>query len=416
MMPRSATHWAVWVCGLAAFLCVFAWVVLGRPFGANASWSALLIVVVVGLVMYGVELAVLRSRFAALLRWRSFPGALVIALYQSLGLIVWLGLIAFIYWLFPEYRGGWYGGYFLGAGLCMAVAVCLSPVYFWVVARWLTHEDCALYQMGRFVIHGRVLPGAGSVLRAGALSWGVRGFFLPLMWVYFVRDVERYLTVPLVWRWDVLACYQQVIDALYTVDVGFVLVGYICCSRLFGTAARSTDSTVRGWVIAVVCYQPFWSLYGRLYFAYHLPNYDWWGWLKHSPALASLWACAIVALTALYVWATLVFGPRFSNLSNKGVVTAGPYRWLRHPAYVSKNLSWWLISVPWMAAGGWSEGLRHCLMLAGVNCIYAARAWTEELHMRQDPAYRAYACWVDQHGLVARLRGWLRPVRGGVVV
>jgi hypothetical protein len=50
-------------------------------------------------------------------------------------------------------------------------------------------------------------------------------------------------------------------------------------------------------------------------------------------------------------------------------------------------------------------------MLAGVNLVYFLRAKTEERHLRADPAYVAYAAWIEQHGLFAhigRLLG-LRP-------
>ncbi len=57
-------------------------------------------------------------------------------------------------------------------------------------------------------------------------------------------------------------------------------------------------------------------------------------------------------LTAIYAWATLAFGIRFSNLTYRGVLTNGPYRFTRHPAYVSKNLFWWLSVLPFMVSSG----------------------------------------------------------------
>jgi hypothetical protein len=39
-----------------------------------------------------------------------------------------------------------------------------------------------------------------------------------------------------------------------------------------------------------------------------------------------------------------------------------------------------------------------------LNGVYALRAWTEERHLRRDPAYVRYAEWIDQHGLAVRLR------------
>jgi protein-S-isoprenylcysteine O-methyltransferase Ste14 len=120
------------------------------------------------------------------------------------------------------------------------------------------------------------------------------------------------------------------------------------------------------------------------------------------------WGCAILACVAVYAWATISFGVRFSNLSHRGVITSGPYRWLRHPAYVAKNVSWWLIAVPFFYEGSPVTAVRGCLLLLGLNGVYALRAWTEERHLAQDPTYRAYQAWIDDHGLAAKLRRGLR--------
>ena len=100
----------------------------------------------------------------------------------------------------------------------------------------------------------------------------------------------------------------------------------------------------------------------------------------------------------------MIFGARFSNLTHRGIITNGPYRWTKHPAYVVKNLSWWMISVPFMAQGAPDEVLRHCLLLLGLNGIYALRAKTEEWHLSRDADYVAYALWLEAHGMFRWIR------------
>lgn len=90
------------------------------------------------------------------------------------------------------------------------------------------------------------------------------------------------------------------------------------------------------------------------------------------------------------------FGTRFSNLTNRGIVVHGPYRFLKHPAYVAKNLSWWLISIPFVAHGSIQENARACLLLGVMNLVYYLRAKTEERHLRADPAYRIYVRWIGR--------------------
>lgn len=86
----------------------------------------------------------------------------------------------------------------------------------------------------------------------------------------------------------------------------------------------------------------------------------------------------------VYVWATMAFGLRFSNLTNRGIITRGPYAFIRHPAYISKNIAWWCENVrhfssPW-----------QFLFLAAWNLIYYLRAVTEERHLLNDRDYAAY--------------------------
>ncbi len=107
------------------------------------------------------------------------------------------------------------------------------------------------------------------------------------------------------------------------------------------------------------------------------------------------WAAAIIALTVIYALCTVSFGLRFSNLTHRGIITDGPYRFTKHPAYLAKNLSWWLISVPFVSEQGWGAALRNCMLLALLNLIYYARARTEERHLSRDPDVRGL-CDLDR--------------------
>src|SRR5262249_38815160 len=113
-----------------------------------------------------------------------------------------------------------------------------------------------------------------------------------------------------------------------------------------------------------------------------------------------IWGSLILVLVVIYVWATIAFGGRFSNLTHRGIITNGPYRFTKHPAYLSKNLSWWLISTPFIITGGVGEAFRRCVLLLMLNGIYYLRAKTEERHLALDPVYVQYARWMDKHGLL----------------
>ena len=108
--------------------------------------------------------------------------------------------------------------------------------------------------------------------------------------------------------------------------------------------------------------------------------------------------------------ATISAGIRFSNLTYRGLWNTGPYRWTKHPAYVFKCVSWWLIYVPFLVHSG-ADAVKCTLLLVCVDVIYYWRAKTEERHLSHYPEYVAYALEMNERSIfrwAARLLPFLR--------
>jgi protein-S-isoprenylcysteine O-methyltransferase Ste14 len=171
-----------------------------------------------------------------------------------------------------------------------------------------------------------------------------------------------------------------------------------------------------GWVVALECYDPFWrGLFQRQYLHYEGIGFG--NWLSDYHTMRWVWVGLILSCDLVYVLATFAFGVRFSNLTHRGILTNGPYRFTKHPAYIAKNISWWLITLPCIPLHGygnlnsWLEALRNSLLLGGVNMIYFMRAKTEERHLSRDPTYVQYALWMNEHGLLAFIGRWFPLLR-----
>ena len=132
-----------------------------------------------------------------------------------------------------------------------------------------------------------------------------------------------------------------------------------------------------GWAVCLACYPPFNNILGT-----YLPLHNGPSVVTNPNWLLALRA-ATVFLFAIYASATVAFGFRFSNLTNRGIVTRGPYRFVRHPAYLCKCTAWWLEHIPTMT-------LTKAFFLSCLCGVYALRAWTEERHLSKDPEYVAY--------------------------
>jgi protein-S-isoprenylcysteine O-methyltransferase Ste14 len=209
-----------------------------------------------------------------------------------------------------------------------------------------------------------------------------------------------------VWH-DPVALAQALITVMFTLDVAFATVGYILTFRPLDAHIRSANPFAAAWMAALICYPPFVLMADGGPLDYHPGTADWVYWLADHQWLRAVWGGMLVALTGTYAWSTVAFGLRFSNLTHRGTVTHGPYAWSQHPAYLSKNLFWWLSTVPMLSTGSLVDGARATLLMAAVSGVYYWRARTEERHLSADPHYRAYHAWMTRHGPVPRLFRWI---------
>jgi len=398
-LPPSATHAVVAWCGLFGTLAGATVLNFWSPVHAIA-YQALIVMACSALAVFLPDLLWQRVQTRAL---HAAPAAAdwPRVITKLTGLIASVGLIGLSYWLFPEYyrEGGFYHHYWAALRVLLpAWALLALPYIYWVDRRMAQPLD-GLWQTGRLIL-GRWRGLEARVIWQHLLGWFVKGFFLPLMFSYFCNDLNRLLHYDLKLLHSFAGVYDWAYFTLYFIDVALVSMTYLMSLRLTDTHIRSTEPTALGWVSALLCYQPFWSLINQKYIDYESGARAWSVWFGGMPLLYAFWGCLILALSAIYVWATIAFGARFSNLTHRGIITSGPYRYSRHPAYLAKNLSWWLISMPFMLQGSASDALRRSLLLLLLNFIYYVRAKTEERHLGLDPLYRQYSRWIEAHGLL----------------
>jgi len=320
---------------------------------------------------------------------------------KLIGFWLTLSVLAAAYALLPVYADASFTPFKEAALACLPALLIIAPVYIGYVDRRQFDPDDAYSQLCSLLAGQR--PAHWTILRQHALGWVVKGFFLPLMFGFVTSDLASLWSGSVLPRLDSFeVVFSRLIDLFYLLDVLLAGVAYALTLRLLDTHIQSTEPTVGGWVVCLMCYPPFNVVTGK-FLPYDQDNLYWGKVFASSPALYVAWGSVILVLVFTYMWSTAAFGLRFSNLTHRGIITNGPYRWSKHPAYISKNLSWWLISVPFIAGAGWLQAVQSCLLLAGVNLIYFLRAKTEERHLSRDPAYRDYAQFIARHGLLAGL-------------
>jgi protein-S-isoprenylcysteine O-methyltransferase Ste14 len=233
------------------------------------------------------------------------------------------------------------------------------------------------------------------------LAWIVKAFWAPLM-IFWLSEhiitminkwVALYGTWPLwkinfLWFFDsyfFVFCFSFILFA----DVFFFTLWYLIESPKLKNTIKSVEPTLLWWAVALACYPPFNG---------YITSLIWW-YSQDFPKFENIsihigFNVAILLLMGIYSWASISLWFKASNLTNRGIVTKWPYRFVRHPAYIAKNLAWWIGGIPLMI-----EALQtnNYIFLSSIffwliwwSSIYFLRAWTEEQHLSKDPEYRKY--------------------------
>jgi hypothetical protein len=410
--PRSAVSTMVGLVGLAGLL---AWVAIARTFefsGPNAAMCA--VVSCAGpMLLWSLFVDKVHKSPTNGIDWESPPRPLSQSLDYSVvklaGLWATWAAIAFLYAM-----GRWYWApnsiYLFSMKMFGYAAVPLLvlsvPYVLWIDRRLKEPRDGAWH-------FGQLLIGRSALVEREAVydhfrSWGIKAFFLAFM-VGIVPGNWFHTVTP---GWNTIATNiveltGWLITFMFMVDVTFATSGYVLTMKPLDAHIRSPNPYAAGWMAALICYPPFVLMNdgGPLDYRQGTAGEGGWAyWLAGHPVAMTVIASLMVLLTAIYAWATVAFGIRFSNLTHRGILTHGPYAWTKHPAYVSKNLFWWLAYLPFLATtGDMSDAIRNTFILACVSGVYYWRARTEERHLSADPDYRAYAAWMARKGPITRL-------------
>jgi protein-S-isoprenylcysteine O-methyltransferase Ste14 len=405
--PKSAVSTGVGLAGLAG---LFAWTAPALYFGMAGPAAALTALLACGIPMILWSLLVDKVHRSPTtgIDWERPLPPLKHTIDTSIAKIAGLwGIWAVIAALYCIGRWYWDGEYLfamyvLGVGSVPLLALSI-PYVIWLDRRLVEPRDGA-WHFGQ-VIAGKYHRVDREILYDYFRAWAIKGFFLAFM----------ISTVPSNWEFAIRASAAEVLaspirvtiwlaNLTFMIDVTFATIGYMLTMKPLDAHIRSANPYAAGWMAALICYPPFALMGNGEPLDYHPGTAEWTYWLDGYTLPMTIAAFLLVFLHIIYVWATVAFGIRFSNLTHRGILTHGPYAWTKHPAYLSKNLFWWLATLPFLATtGNPVDMIRNTVLMAMVSGVYYWRARTEERHLMADPAYREYSAWMDRNGPLPRL-------------
>ena len=193
--------------------------------------------------------------------------------------------------------------------------------------------------------------------------------------------------------------YMLFVTLVFFLDSALFAVGYHSESGLMRNKLRFVETNPLHILVCVCCYPPF----NRSTTAFFGPsNRDPHIIFAGDPTHPMTWILRVLAALSLLLLlsASYALFTKASNLTNRGIVCRGPYRYIRHPGYLGKNLYWLMTSIPIFFPNthnpmfAWSEYLVFCAMsivgMIGWGTIYFLRSITEERLLMRDPDYVAY--------------------------
>ncbi|MFH1968293.1 MAG: isoprenylcysteine carboxylmethyltransferase family protein [bacterium] len=231
--------------------------------------------------------------------------------------------------------------------------------------------------------------------KVSLLFYLVKLYFIPVMLGFLINNTTSFLhffpTLQNISKTGgvlgakkifLLLVFPLMFHLILIIDTVIFVFGYLFEAKALKNIVKSVEPTALGWFVAVMCYPPLNNI-----------TTDVLGW--YSSDFADFGSVNINLIAGfisifffiIYVWASIALGFKASNLTNRGIVSTGPYKYVRHPAYISKNLSWWIMGIPFIA----SIGFVAIFSLAVWSSIYFMRALTEERHLLQDPDYVEYS-------------------------
>jgi len=223
----------------------------------------------------------------------------------------------------------------------------------------------------------------------------VKLFFLPLLLNFFFGNYSHSVEVLQVLLSDGREIsidsfnqfiYPFLMSLFFAIDTAYYAFGYSVEAGFLGNKVRSVEPTFLGWIVALMCYPPFNTFVTDNYTGWYVNDY-----INFSSAnITFLVRMLIIMSYFVYVTASIALGAKCSNLTNRGIVTNGPYAIVRHPAYASKNFAWWLTVIPLLNFANPSELVVIFAATFFWTFIYYLRAITEERHLIKDPDYVEY--------------------------
>lgn len=240
------------------------------------------------------------------------------------------------------------------------------------------HEEEPKYGfLVREISNGRILSLSSNskmALRACCLKL----IFIPFLASWLVQNlVHIHFLYSNFQKVDLLTINKIALGTIFLVDSFIFFQGYCIESSRLKNNILSVDSTKLGWFVCLICYPPL------NYYVFTIVDFEETAFSISIPdQMEIILTILITCLWLVFVIASFNLGFKASNLTYRGIVDTGLYKYCRHPAYSSKMIIW-LIQALFF-------GMYYTSFFIALCVVYMLRAYTEEGHLAKNQDYQDY--------------------------
>lgn len=266
-----------------------------------------------------------------------------------------------------------------------------KPYYFWT---WLVD----------IILQKKI----SEIQKQSILNILVKIVFLPLMFYWFFTNLQwvintisniivymkNYENIYMFYRRHL---HWLLFNVIFFIDVSIFLFWYSVESKKLNNVIKSVEPTALWWLVALLCY-PLLNTVTDKFFKWYSSNFpdfvNYFGNQIIYYKISALWWIVFILLMVVYVRASVALWFKASNLTNRWIVKTWPYKYMRHPAYITKNLARMIWASPLIFItiknGQFDKLFAILFSLLWRMLIYHMRALTEEWHLESDKDYIEY--------------------------
>lgn len=233
------------------------------------------------------------------------------------------------------------------------------------------------------------------------LAWLVKAFFLPMMIIWLTGNI--WFVIDKVYWWsneiELLSSnflyyfntylFAWILTFIFIIDLLFFTLWYMLESKYLWNKIKSVEPTLLWWAVVLICYPPF---------NISIEKVLWW-YSSDYPTFDNMYIhitmnIIILITFAIYSRASVALWLKASNLTNRWIISRWPYKYIRHPAYATKNLARLIWALPIIILNIKELNIKMIILIS-ISLIlwftiYYLRSITEERHLEIDPDYKEY--------------------------